>query len=137
LGLTPSPLAVLVSTFGVAGEETEGGTEVILDGVVVEIVGFFSARKDRQGLPEHGNGKARTWLRRGRRVVFRCAAGSPFGLFDIVLPLFYNILRCLGHTLVRMRSQLSDGETSLTFLWSDITRLVGGGVETTEIDGSP
>jgi len=90
---------------------------VILEGVAVEIVGFFSATKDRQGLPEPDNGKARTWLRRGGRVVFRCAAGGPFGLFDVVLPLFYNLLRCLGHTLVRMRSQLSDGETSLTFLW--------------------
>ena len=108
-----------------------------MDGVAVEIVGFFSARKGRQGLPETDNGKTRTWLRRGRRVVFSRTAGGPFGLFDIVLPLSYNILRRLGHTLVRMRSQFSNGETGLTFLWSHIARLVGGGVGTTEVNDSP
>ena len=86
---------------------------------------------------ESDKGKARTWLGRGRRVVLSRAAGGPFRFFDVVLPLFYNILRCLGHTLVRMGSQLSDGEPSLTFLLSDITRLVGGGLGTTEVDGSP
>ena len=49
-------------------------------------------------------------------MVFSRTAAGPFGLFDVVLPLFDNFLRCLGHTLVRMRSQLSDGETSLAFL---------------------
>ena len=49
-------------------------------------------------------------------MVFSRAAGDPFGLFDVVLPFFHNILRCFGHTLVRMRSQFSDGETSLALL---------------------
>ena len=63
-----------------------------------------------QGSSKVGNCKARTWLGRRRRVAFSGAAGGPFGLFDVVLPLFYDILRCLGHTLVRMRSQLSNDE---------------------------
>ena len=45
LALTPSPLAVLVSIFGIAGEVMDGGTELILDEVVVEIAGFFGAAK--------------------------------------------------------------------------------------------
>lgn len=45
LALTPSPLAVLVSTFGIMGEEADGGTELILDEVAVEIAGFFGAAK--------------------------------------------------------------------------------------------
>jgi hypothetical protein len=49
-------------------------------------------------------------------MVFSGAGGSPFGLFDVVLPLSYDILRCLGHTLVRMRSQFSYSETGLAFL---------------------
>jgi len=53
------------------------------------------------------------------------ATSSPFGLFNVGLPLFYDIFRCLGHTLVSMRSQLSDGETSLAFLWSDTTWSAG------------
>ena len=72
--------------------------------------------KGRKRLSKASNGKARTWLGRRGRVVFSGAAGGPFGLFDVVLPLFYDILRCLGHTLVRMRPQFSDGETSLAFL---------------------
>ena len=43
-------------------------------------------------------------------------SGGPFGLIDVVLPLFDDILRCLGHALVCMGSQLSDGEASLAFL---------------------
>ena len=61
--------------------------------------------------------------------------GCPLGLFDVVLPLFNNLLRCLGYTLVCMRSQLSDGETGLAFLWPDA--MVKSGVRTTEVDGSP
>jgi len=45
LALTPSPLAVRVSIFGVAGEETDGERELILDEAGVEIVGFFGAAK--------------------------------------------------------------------------------------------
>jgi len=45
LALTPSPLAVLVSIFGVVGEEMDCGTELILDTVAVEIIGFFGATK--------------------------------------------------------------------------------------------
>lgn len=44
LALTPSPLAVRVSTFGVAGEGAEGGKELTLDEVGVEMLGFFGAR---------------------------------------------------------------------------------------------
>lgn len=43
LVFTPSPLAVRVSTFGVAGEGVEGTAELILDEAGVEIVGFFCA----------------------------------------------------------------------------------------------
>jgi len=57
-----------------------------------------------QGSSGASNGKARTWLGRRGRMVFSGTAGCPFGLFDVVLPLFYDILRCLGHTLIRMRS---------------------------------
>ena len=49
----------------------------------------------------------------------------PFGLFDIVLPLFNDILRCLGDAFVRVGSQLSDGETSLAFLQPKIRPSVG------------
>jgi hypothetical protein len=45
LALTPSPLAVRVSTFGVTGEGADGGTELILDEAGVETVGFFGAAK--------------------------------------------------------------------------------------------
>jgi hypothetical protein len=38
-------LAVLVSILGVAGEETDGGVEAILDELAVEITGFFGAVK--------------------------------------------------------------------------------------------
>ena len=69
--------------------------------------------------------------------MFSGTASGPFGLFDIVLPLFHDVLRCLGHTFVRMRSQFPDGETSLAFLRSNTTRLAGGGIGATEVDGSP
>ena len=58
-------------------------------------------------------------------MVFSGAAGGPFGLFDVVLPLSYDILGSLGHTFIRMRSQLSNGETGLAFLWWDTTRSAG------------
>ena len=45
LALTPSPLAVLVSTFGVTGDEADEGTGATLDGVAVEMAGFFDATK--------------------------------------------------------------------------------------------
>ena len=47
LALTPSPLAVRVSTFGVAGEGAEVGMELILDGV--EAVDFLGAVRDVRG----------------------------------------------------------------------------------------
>ena len=70
-------------------------------------------------------------------MVFGRTAGSPFGLFDVVLPLFDNILRCLRHTLIRVRSQLSDGETGLAFLWCDTTQSVRDATRTTKINGAP
>ena len=95
--------------------------------MAVEIVGFFGAIKGHHGLPKANKVKARTWLGRRGRVVLSRAAGGPFGLFDIVLPLFDNILRSLGHTLIRMRPQLSDGQTSFAFLWIDVVRSVALG----------
>ena len=73
--------------------------------------------KGCEGPSKASNGRARTLLGRRGRVVFSGAAGGPFGLLNVVLPLFYDILRCLGHTFIRMRSQFSNGETSLAFLW--------------------
>jgi len=49
LALTPSPLAVLVSIFGVVGEETDCGAELILDTVAVEITGFFGVGLEVEG----------------------------------------------------------------------------------------
>ena len=116
LALTPSPLAVRVSTFGVAGEGVGGVAELTLEEVGVERVGFFGAAKGCQRSSKTCNDKTRTGLRRGGHEGVSSATGGPLGLFDVVLPLFHNILRCFRHTLVCMRSQFSDCETGLAFL---------------------
>ena len=46
LALTPSPLAVRASIFGVTGEGAEVKAELILDEAGVETVGFFCTTSD-------------------------------------------------------------------------------------------
>ena len=123
-GLVPRPVGANSVTLGGPCLDLRscGGRDGLRNGVDLGHSGrrdnwLLRCYKGCQGSSEASEGKTRTWLGGRGRVVFGGAAGGPFGLFDVVLPLSYDILRSLGHTFIRMRSQFSNSETGLAFLW--------------------